>query len=129
MSTDDDKKDAGFKVRDRRAASQEASSEPAEAPEPSPAPDTERKPQGLPKIDFTTFVASLTTSAMLHLGVIADPDTKQAKPNLPLAQQTIDILGMLQDKTKGNLDESEATVLQRLLYDLRMRYLEASKLG
>lgn len=82
---------------------------------------------GDPGIDFETFVLSLSTSAMLHLGQIPNPDTNQPEPNLPLARQTIDILALLQAKTKGNLTEREARVLDDLLYDLRMRFLEASK--
>lgn len=133
MSTEEKREDSGFTVRDRRSLSEEppapeaeeATPETPEPPAAEPGPDPSR--QALPEIDFTTFIASLSTSAMLHLGLIPDPDTKQPQVNLPLAKQTIDILGMLQAKTQGNLEENEATVLQRLLYDLRMRYLEASR--
>lgn len=78
----------------------------------------------LPKIDFTTFVMSLNASALLHLGVVADPATGAKHRNLPLAKQTIDILGMLEEKTKGNLTEDEARLLGNLLHDLRMRFVK-----
>lgn len=79
-------------------------------------------------INFTTFVLSLSTAALQHLGVSAGEDEKE-KPevNLPAAQQTIDILEMLAEKTKGNLNEEEDKLLGTLLYDLRMRYVEASR--
>ena len=135
--------DAGFKVRDRRIFSQSESPEtPPKAtappsagqpPEPPPAAEptagTAAPPQGgpLPEIDFGTFVISLSTSALYHLGAIPDPDTKQAVTNLPLAQQTIDILGMLRDKTRGNLTPDEVRLLDGLLYDLRIRFVEARR--
>jgi hypothetical protein len=79
-------------------------------------------------ITFTTFVLSLSTAALQHLGVSASKDEKE-KPevNLPAAQQTIDILEMLAEKTKGNLSEEEDKLLGTLLYDLRMRYVEAAR--
>ena len=83
---------------------------------------------GAPAVsEFGTFVLSLATNAMLHLGALPDPDTNEAKVNLPLACQTIDILAMLQAKTKGNLDRPEEQLLERLLYDLRLRYVQSSK--
>jgi len=89
------------------------------------------KPGGegaLPAIDFSTFILSLSTSALFHLGLI--PDTQSGKPgerNLPLARQTIDILEILATKTRGNLDPEEAKLLESLLYEIRMRFVEASR--
>ncbi len=79
-------------------------------------------------ISFTTFVLSLSTAALQHLGVPAAADEKE-KPevNLQAAQQTIDILEMLEEKTKGNLSDEEAKLISTLLYDLRMRFVEASR--
>jgi len=93
---------------------------------------TGEKPAGgtLPAIDFSTFVLSLSTSALFHLGLI--PDTQSGKPgerNLPLARQTIDILEILQEKTRGNLDEAELRLLESVLHDLRMRFVAARKGG
>jgi len=81
----------------------------------------------LPDIDFATFVLSMASSAFLHLGQMPHPDTQKAETNLPLAKQTIDILGMLQGKTRGNLSRDEEQLLENLLYDLRLRYVEAAK--
>lgn len=78
----------------------------------------------LPDISFASFIISLSSSALLHLGEIADPATNQKQRDLPLAKQTIDILGILKEKTVGNLDREESRLLESMLYDLRMRYIE-----
>lgn len=80
----------------------------------------------LPEIDFLTFVVSLATSAIVHLGESPDPDGKTEK-NFPLAKQTIDILAMLKEKTNGNLTSEESKILTETLYDLRMRFVVAIK--
>lgn len=79
----------------------------------------------LPEVDFGTFVLSLASSALMHLGEIANPETGEQAASLPLAKQTLDILGMLRDKTRGNLSKEESELLDNLLYDLRMKYLAA----
>lgn len=79
----------------------------------------------LPQIDFPTFLVSLYHSALLHMGEVA-PDGRQGKKNKPLAKQSIDILAMLQTKTKGNLTSDEERLLQTMLYDLRMKYVNIS---
>jgi hypothetical protein len=76
------------------------------------------------EIDFTTFVISLGSSAFVHLGEVPHPESQVAAPNLVLAKQTIDILGMLQAKTRGNLTPEEEKLLEHLLLDLRLRYVE-----
>ena len=82
----------------------------------------------LPKIDFSTFVISLGTSALYHMGVANDPEKGEPPPkNLVLARQTIDTLEMLGEKTRGNLGEEEAKLLESVLYELRMRFVEAGK--
>jgi hypothetical protein len=81
----------------------------------------------LPSIDFATFLLSLSHSALLHLGDVPNPDTQRAEVNLPLARQTIDLLGLLEDKTKGNLTGDEERLLGQMLYDLRMRFVERQK--
>lgn len=83
----------------------------------------------LPEINFSSFVLSLSSSALLHFGQIPDPISKKKERNLPLAKQTIDILGILKEKTKGNLTKDEEQLISNLLYDLRMRYVEESKKG
>jgi hypothetical protein len=81
----------------------------------------------LPTIDFATFVLSLSHSALMHLGEAPHPDTNQVEANLELAKQNIDLLGLLEEKTKGNLTGDEERLLAQVLFDLRMRYVERSK--
>jgi hypothetical protein len=83
--------------------------------------------RALPDIDFATFILSLGTSALMCLGELADPATKETRLDLPLAKQTIDLLGLLAEKTKGNLEEAERNLLESLLYDLRVKYVDAAK--
>ena len=80
----------------------------------------------LPAIDFSTFVLSLSHSALVHLGDAPDPDGAR-HANFPLARQTIDLLTLLHDKTRGNLTGPEERVLTQALYDLRSRYLEVAR--
>jgi hypothetical protein len=77
----------------------------------------------LPQINFQTFVLSLNSSVLVQLGIIEDPVTGIKEKNLSLAKQTIDILGMLDEKTRGNLDKDEEMMLKNILYDLRMMYV------
>jgi hypothetical protein len=72
------------------------------------------------------FILSLNTSALVHLGQIPDPQTQQKKTDLALARQTIDILDMLKEKTKGNLTRDEEKLLDSILYELRVLYLKVS---
>ena len=77
----------------------------------------------LPEINFSTFVFSLNASALVHLGAMPDPSTGKTDKNLDLGKQTIDIIAMLEEKTKGNLTSDEEQLLKNTLYDLRMRYI------
>lgn len=77
-------------------------------------------------IDFYTFILSLGSSAFVHLGDAPHPETGKVEANLLLAKQTIDILGMLQEKTRGNLTPEEEKFLQTLLSDLRLRFVARS---
>ncbi len=82
----------------------------------------------LPPVEFTTFVLSLSHSALLHLGEAPDPETGGVvQKNLLLARQTIDLIAMLEEKTKGNLTGDEERLVAQILFDLRMRYVEKSK--
>lgn len=78
----------------------------------------------MPKIDFSTFIFSLNSSALVHLGVINEPGSDKNMKNLIIAKQTIDILGMLQEKTKGNLTDDEENLLKNILHDLRLMYVK-----
>lgn len=84
---------------------------------------TGRQETNLPKINFQTFILSLNSSVLVQLGILEDPVTGIKEKNLPLAKQTIDILGMLDEKTKGNLNKDEEMMLKNILYDLRMMYV------
>jgi Domain of unknown function (DUF1844) len=135
----------GFTVTDRRSftgdtAKAEGQPEQTEQPqEPTQASAAEaeraadraaerqREGRGMPPVDFTTFVLSLGSSAVLHLGEAEHPQTGKIEKDLPMAKHTIDLLSMLQEKTKGNLTAQEAKLLESLLYDLRLRYVEAAR--
>ena len=78
-------------------------------------------------LDFNALVLSLGSSALIHLGLASDPTSgKTEPPDLALAQQSIDLLGLLQDKTRGNLTVDEAQFLTQMLYDLRLGYVEVA---
>ncbi|MFW6331733.1 MAG: DUF1844 domain-containing protein [Thermodesulfobacteriota bacterium] len=77
----------------------------------------------LPKMDFSMFIFSLNSSALVHLGLLEDPSTGQKSKNTAAAKQTIDILGMLEQKTRGNLTKEEEDMLKHILYDLRLMYV------
>ena len=126
----------GFVIKDRRTFSEETGEPKAETSqeikddkaaeketakaEPGSAAEEEFQ---LPEVNFATFVFSLSSSAILHFGELPDPETGAKKENLTMAKHTIDILGMLEEKTKGNLSSDEAQLLKNVLYDLRMRYV------
>ncbi len=78
-------------------------------------------------VDFSTFVMSLGSSALMHLGALPGPDGKTEGISLPLAQQTIDVLSLLEEKTRNNLSVEETELLTGLLYDLRLRYVECAR--
>jgi len=88
---------------------------------------SETEKEALPQIDFGMFVMSLASSALVHLGEVAHPERGAVESNLALAKQTIDILGMLRDKTRGNLTKEEGELLENLLLDLRMKYVGKKK--
>ncbi len=113
---------------DAEAPARESAFE-TKAAEAEPLPPGEEKRDNreedyLPEINFANFVLSLSTTAMFHFGDFPDPVSKKADRNLAAAKQTIDILGMLQTKTTGNLDENEKSLLDGLLFELRMRYVK-----
>ncbi|MDI6776629.1 MAG: DUF1844 domain-containing protein [Syntrophales bacterium] len=131
----------GFVVRDKRTFDESGEvrkEEPAEAKETGPGEKTEKgqvpppeaeqqgqqREENYPEVNFASFVLSLSTTAMYHFGDFPDPATKEARKNLSAAKQTIDILGMLKSKTEGNLDDNEKSVLDGILYELRLRYVK-----
>ncbi|MCY1080123.1 DUF1844 domain-containing protein [Archangium lansingense] len=78
-------------------------------------------------ITFSTFLIGLASSAVIHLGEAPNPETGKAEKDLVLARQSLDLLGMLHDKTRGNLTPEEQQLFDNLLADLRIRFVEASK--
>ena len=91
---------------------------------------SDKKPEDetqLPEINFVTFVLSLNASALVNLGLVEDPASNAKVKHLPLAKQTIDILGMLQEKTRGNLSADEENLIKHILYELRMIYVREKK--
>lgn len=139
---ENDEKPKGFKVDDRRRFSAEGDVKPEHGDQPQSARRDEPKaasaagaggaPHRLaggqaeapPEMNFATFIISLSTQALVNLGEIADPAASQAVRDLAAAQQVIDILGLLQQKTRGNLDREESALLESILFDLRMKYVE-----
>ncbi len=137
----EEKEEKGFVVKDRRKVSlEEDVPETGEAGEEKEAREDraekrfedasrrgEEKARGpLPEVNFATFVFSLSSSALVHLGEIPELENQESMVDLELAKQIIDTLGMLQEKTKGNLEPDEDRLLKQLLYDLRLRYVQKS---
>ena len=92
-------------------------------------PTEQQKNAGPIPITFGSFIHSLAMSALVHLGEVPDPTQGEVRPSLPLARQTIDLLGVLAEKTKGNLEDDEDQLLTSLLFDLRLKFVEASRKG
>lgn len=135
-----------FKVQDRRrfSASGEAREDVAEEGEAAPQseqpqpsqqsqptsptdPHSGPSPEAAGEITFASFIFSLSTQALVHLGEVPDPVDGTAQVNLEAARQIIDILAMLAEKTRGNLDAAEGSLLESALYDLRMRYVDRAR--
>lgn len=79
------------------------------------------------QMDFSAFILSLNASSMIHMGEIPDPHSMERTVNLPAAKHTIEILEIIEDKTQGNLDDTEKKLLEDILYNLRMKYMQNSK--
>ena len=79
----------------------------------------------LPKIDFSGFILSLYSSGLVQLGKVEDPSTGKKSISLDLAQHTIDMIAMLEEKTRGNLTNDEKNLLKALLSEIRLAYVEA----
>ena len=128
---DEDTEGEGFVIKDHRSSQlseEEAQSKSAQEESASESGAADDQQAQVPmEIDFSTFILSLTSSAFYHLGDMADPTTGKKETNLPAVRQTIDMLGMLKDKTKGNLTEDEAKLLEQLIYELQMKYVSKTK--
>lgn len=130
--TSERSEEKGFVVVDRRASAG-ATDEPEQpqkppAEEPQPQSQSAARPGPAPSVDFATLVQSFFVTALHHLGLVADREGGQPpEPNLPAARQNIEILEVLQAKTRGNLDSDEQRMLEGVLYELRMRFVEVSR--
>jgi hypothetical protein len=78
----------------------------------------------LPKVDMITFLMSLSSSVLVNLGEVPDPITGEKNVDLELARHTIDVLGMLEEKTRGNLTKEEEDFFKNILFELRMKYVQ-----
>ena len=136
----DQEKEKGFKVTDKRTMfREETGGEPGTETTPSSESkkseraeqkqDQQQKSSSMPfpEANFLTLVFSLYTHIQMSLGTIPDPVTQQPMKDLPQAKYNIDLLGILQEKTKGNLTPEEDQTLEHILFELRMMYVEASK--
>lgn len=137
----EEKKD--FIIKDRRIFSQEnldktekaedklkeekADQPEAKEPKKEHAPNDKEAEACLPEINFPTFIMSLNASALFNLGVLENPATGKKEKNPALAKQTIDILCLLEEKTRGNLSKDEDVMLKNILYDLRIIYVKEVK--
>jgi hypothetical protein len=134
--SDDQNKEKDFKVEDRRTSSG-AEGQEADLPEPGDGSDSgkETDPGPAPtgeagdpvKVDFSTFVFSLFSSALIQLGDMADPLTGAMDTNLVAAKQTIDILDIMREKTEGNLTEEESKLLENASAELKWKYIDTVK--
>jgi hypothetical protein len=125
MTESEEGKERGFTVVDRRASAR-ASDTPVEPDGSDPAAAEAESPAEA-RFDFSLLVQSFAITALHHLGQMPDPAGARGEPNLPLARQNVEILEILEQKTRGNLEPGEAHLLASLLYEVRMHYVEASK--
>ena len=130
------KSDEDWKSRVKEEAAQLDAEMQAKSADAPPSEDTqESNPASPPPIDetqlpppeFATLVSLFSTQAMVALGLIPSPADGKAEKQLPLARHFIDMLGVLEEKTKGNLSEAEAGMLEQSLHELRMAYVELSR--
>ena len=125
----EDKKEK-YTFVDKRGQGDAASTADTAAAQPERKAEPEKndatRPQGeMPPIDFSTMIMSLATSAVMAMGKAPDPHTGQVFKDLVMAKQNIDIIAMLQDKTRGNCTKEEEHLLEGILYELRMLFVEA----
>jgi len=114
----------GFRVTDRRRFAEGADAAPVPDAPPAAGEATAAEP-----VTFSTFILGLSTQALLHLGDVADPTSGRVTRDLHAAKHVIDILGILREKTRGNVEPAEESLLESMLYDLRMRYVALMRSG
>lgn len=144
---DETERDEGFKVTDKRrftvegeekpggqssSESEEARAQPGEPEKPKESADSQaqsetRRREPPPPLDFTTFVISLANTALFQLGLVKGAESDEPMKDLAGARQTIDLLALMEEKTRGNLTDQEQKILAETLFQLRMVFVEASK--
>ena len=147
---EDSEHDDGFKVSDKRRFTEEGELKDAQGEDPGvpeqestrsaerpsaeepkahrPEPEsTMRDETPPPPLDFSGFVLSLANTALFQLGMIKISETEEPKKDLVGARQTIDLMSLLEEKTRGNLTDEEKKLLSETLFQLRMAFVEASK--
>jgi hypothetical protein len=129
-----EEEEKGFVIKDRRTFDKEGELKEEKAQEPAPEKEKQQRKKAveeeklpLPEVNFNSLIFSLSSSAFFNLGEIADPQTGQKQKDLPMAKHSIDIIAMLQEKTKGNLNDEEAKFIDNILAELRIRYVKAVK--
>ena len=127
MSDEHDENPKGFKIEDRRRFTAEGEARESSEDRPQEHGESQRigeDLQGAPEdLTFSSFVIGLASQAFVFLGAVPDPQSGAVRKDLPQAKALIDILSMLGEKTAGNLDEHEATMMEEMLYELRMHYV------
>lgn len=133
-SDKEESENQGFKVQDRRRFAPDGTpiddhSKEKAAPSTSSEAEVPKPPSSEPDlpVEFASLLLSLAAGAQAALGIAPHPVTGKLEKNLKQAKYSVDLLGLLEEKTKGNLSKEEAQLLEALLYDLRMRYIEAKK--
>lgn len=139
-----EEEEKGFQIRDRRAylketdqdkrPEKEHTEKPASAPNkdtqaasPSREEHTHPSTEDAFPVHFSSFILSLATSALIHLGQEANPATGERSVELPAARQVIDLITLLEEKTKGNLTPDEENLLRQILFTLRLKFVEVEK--
>jgi len=139
---DDGKKEKAFVIKDKRIFDESGEARAEDLKKEETAGDNKSKKKSLekddqariqedyfPEVTFSSFVLSLSTTVMYHLGDFPDPATNKAEKNLAAAKQTIDMLNMIKNKTAGNLDIAEKELLEGILYELMIRYVKEKEAG
>lgn len=124
----------GFEIRDRRAHLSDEMADEKEAPPlenrssiETPDSKGDISPEEMLPVNLSSFILSLATSGMVHLGEEANPATGRKSVHLPQARQVIDLLSLLEEKTKGNLTKEEEEILSHILFTLRMKFVEVER--
>lgn len=131
-----DQEEKGFVIKDKRFFDEKGDlrqgedlSQKEKQKEVPPKREEEQQKQAhpLPEVNFSSLIFSLSSSALFHIGEIADPQTGEKKKDLPLAKHAIDTIAMLKEKTEGNRTDEETKFVESVLTDLRWRYVKATE--